>query len=67
MELEWKICGRKSSWDMVRKGKGNGMEFFSTNQVETNIDGMELKWKHSSDKVNIENGNGEDKKTELSE
>ena len=26
MELEWKICGRKSRWDMVRKWKGNGRE-----------------------------------------
>ena len=44
MELEWKSCGRKSRWDMVRKWKGNGMENFMTNQVETNFDGMDWKW-----------------------
>ena len=46
MELEWKICGRKSRCDMWRKWKINGVEmewFFLTNQVQTNFDGMEWK------------------------
>ena len=30
--------------EMERKWNGNRMEFFLTNQVETNFDGMEWKW-----------------------
>ena len=44
------------------------MEIFLANQVEANFDGMGWKWngKNSSDKVCIGNGNGVDKKNELS-
>ena len=62
MELEWKICGTKSPWDIVRKWKGKGMEmdwnFFRQIKwkqivMEWNGNGMDLKWKHSSDKIYI--------------
>ena len=45
--LEWKWNGIRMEklWEKKqvgygRKWKGNGMEFFLTNQVETNFDGM---------------------------
>ena len=53
MEWKWNGIRMENLWDkksmgyceeMERKRNGNGLEFFSTNQVETNCDGMEWKW-----------------------
>ena len=50
IELEGTICGRKSQWDnYVEEMEWN----FSTNQEETNFDGMELIFKNSSDKFHM--------------
>ena len=53
--MEWKWNGIRMEYmrekksvgygeEMERKWNGNGMDFFLTNQVETNFDGMEWKW-----------------------
>ena len=51
MENLWEKKSVGYGEEMERKWNGNGMEYFMTNQVETNFDGMEWKW----------NGNGMEK------
>ena len=44
MENFWEKKSVGYGEEMERKWNGNGMEYFMTNQVETNFDGMEWKW-----------------------
>ena len=44
MENLWEKKSVGYGEEMERKWNGNGMEYFMTNQVETNIDGVEWKW-----------------------